>query len=398
MKKEKGITLIVLVVTVVVLLILAGITIPLLIGDSSIIKQAREGKEQTEIGEEREKVNVSATLAAREDTWGRLTEENFAKELDEQIGPRDEKYTLTLDEENEQFIVKYLESGRVYYIDAEPEPKVPEMPETTDKRELKVGDYVDYEPDEVTTPYKLTSANTGYESDQSISQEDIRWQILRIYEDGRIDLIGSANTSNVYVCLRGAPGYNNGVYLLNDLCETLYSRKSDGITARSVNLEDFDKWLTEEGKRERNIYNIEVVQYGKTNTYTDSSYRKYPHLYQYENGSGIDLDIQDANNPPVKTGGLGVSDYIKGDDTEKKYTNGLTTQTYSIASNGLTVTQTFYSIEINETNYGEGSKVLWHTSPYWLASRYTKCYNYEVRFGLGVASYECSGRKPFVLL
>ena len=44
-----GITLIALVVTVVVLLILAGISIRVLSGDNGIINQAKKGKEETEI-------------------------------------------------------------------------------------------------------------------------------------------------------------------------------------------------------------------------------------------------------------------------------------------------------------------------------------------------------------
>ena len=52
MKRNKGITLIALVVTIVVLLILAGITINYVMGDNSIFQKAVAAKEktQTEIG------------------------------------------------------------------------------------------------------------------------------------------------------------------------------------------------------------------------------------------------------------------------------------------------------------------------------------------------------------
>ena len=46
---EKGITLISLVVTIVVLLILAGITIGIVTSDDGLIKNANDAKEQTEI-------------------------------------------------------------------------------------------------------------------------------------------------------------------------------------------------------------------------------------------------------------------------------------------------------------------------------------------------------------
>ncbi len=57
--KNKGITLIALVVTIVVLLILAGITISLVFGSNGVIQKAQDSKEQTEIGEMREKLEMA---------------------------------------------------------------------------------------------------------------------------------------------------------------------------------------------------------------------------------------------------------------------------------------------------------------------------------------------------
>ena len=57
--ENKGITLIALVVTIVVLLILAGITISLVFGSNGVIQKAQDSKEQTEIGEMREKLEMA---------------------------------------------------------------------------------------------------------------------------------------------------------------------------------------------------------------------------------------------------------------------------------------------------------------------------------------------------
>ena len=57
--KNKGITLIALVVTIVVLLILAGVSISMLSGDDGIIKNAQEAKNKTEQGEKDEKTNLA---------------------------------------------------------------------------------------------------------------------------------------------------------------------------------------------------------------------------------------------------------------------------------------------------------------------------------------------------
>ena len=48
LQKEKGITLVALVVTIVVLLILAGVSINLVLGENGLITQAQEAKRKTE--------------------------------------------------------------------------------------------------------------------------------------------------------------------------------------------------------------------------------------------------------------------------------------------------------------------------------------------------------------
>ena len=58
-KKETGITLIALVITVIVLLILAGVTIAALSGDNGILTRAKEAKEKTEQAQEDEKQKLS---------------------------------------------------------------------------------------------------------------------------------------------------------------------------------------------------------------------------------------------------------------------------------------------------------------------------------------------------
>ena len=47
--KNKGVTLIALAVTIVVMLILAGVTISVLNGENGIVKQAQKAKEESKI-------------------------------------------------------------------------------------------------------------------------------------------------------------------------------------------------------------------------------------------------------------------------------------------------------------------------------------------------------------
>ena len=57
--KISGITLIALVVTIVVLLILAGITISLVFGENGIISKSKNAKEQTQIAQVREQLELA---------------------------------------------------------------------------------------------------------------------------------------------------------------------------------------------------------------------------------------------------------------------------------------------------------------------------------------------------
>ena len=58
-KLENGITLIALVVTIVVLLILAGITISLVFGSNGVIKKVQEANENTKIAQVREQLELA---------------------------------------------------------------------------------------------------------------------------------------------------------------------------------------------------------------------------------------------------------------------------------------------------------------------------------------------------
>lgn len=60
--KEKGITLIALVVTIVVLLILAGVSISMLTGENGIITQAQDAKLATERSSLREQFQYIAEM------------------------------------------------------------------------------------------------------------------------------------------------------------------------------------------------------------------------------------------------------------------------------------------------------------------------------------------------
>ena len=81
LKSNKGITLIALVITIIVLLILAGVSIAMLTGQNGILTQAQNASKQTEIGEEKEQIALAYNGAVTEKQSTDIT----AKDLNDQF-------------------------------------------------------------------------------------------------------------------------------------------------------------------------------------------------------------------------------------------------------------------------------------------------------------------------
>ncbi len=116
--KEKGVTLVALSVTIIILLILAGTSIAILTGDDGNIKQAQEGKRLTEISEERQAIDLAIVDAIKSDNNAELTkesEENLKKALNKQIG--EGTYEIKYNETNNTFEITFKESQRTYIVD-----------------------------------------------------------------------------------------------------------------------------------------------------------------------------------------------------------------------------------------------------------------------------------------
>ena len=82
LKESKGITLIALVITIIILLILAGVTIATLTGDNGILKKAGDAKTQTEQAKEDE--NLKIAIAGSYGTDGKLNLKDLKDNLENQ--------------------------------------------------------------------------------------------------------------------------------------------------------------------------------------------------------------------------------------------------------------------------------------------------------------------------
>ena len=112
-KKNNGITLIALVITIIVLLILAGVTIATLTGENGILTRASQASEQTEIAEEKEAIGIAYAGVLADNNGTGVS----ADELQNELQKNGYNATVT-DNGNGTFTVKF-ETGREYTINAD---------------------------------------------------------------------------------------------------------------------------------------------------------------------------------------------------------------------------------------------------------------------------------------
>ena len=112
-KNDKGITLLALVITIIVLLILAGITISAITGDNGIIGNAEKAKEEAEIANEKEIVEKATVQAMGNNKYGNIEENELQSELDKETGEGKTEATNIGDE----FEIIFNDSNRYYTVD-----------------------------------------------------------------------------------------------------------------------------------------------------------------------------------------------------------------------------------------------------------------------------------------
>lgn len=118
MKKNNGITLIALVITIIVLLILAGVSIAMLTGKNGILNQATSAKTQTKEKEEEEIIRLIYNAAQirqkapQENDIGKSFSELLIDEAS-----KHEEYNIDIESEGTSFVVNFDISGNSYKLD-----------------------------------------------------------------------------------------------------------------------------------------------------------------------------------------------------------------------------------------------------------------------------------------
>ena len=112
-KERKGITLIALVVTIVVILILAGITVGMVTSDNGILKETKNAKQQAKIDNEKSIVERAKMLAMMRSKNGAITYEIFEPALKDESG----KISTDVSDAGDTIEVLFTDSNRYYEVD-----------------------------------------------------------------------------------------------------------------------------------------------------------------------------------------------------------------------------------------------------------------------------------------
>ncbi len=239
--RNKGITLIALVISIIVLLILAGISISMLSGDNSILQKTTEAKEENEFSQEKEQIALAYNAAIID----KMTQENKAiikENFDNSIKDYDSGAT-TLSEGSK--IIVTLSNGHKYTI-----YKNGNVGEYTEPPLARDALTVTVSGDNVTSPYYVNypskkgtiKCRVLYNDDtyglQLISVNPVTTVNLGT-NDSNKNVTGNMNSTS-----RARASYNRSILSLNESTEE-FIETSDGsilaTDARCVGSNPLDK-------------------------------------------------------------------------------------------------------------------------------------------------------------
>ena len=429
-KNVKGITLIALVITIIVLLILAGVKIATLTGDNGILTKANEAKTITNEKDEEEQIEIG------------YTEYLMADQTGEKVNFEVSEAAVTGKEGD--WIIRFNKTGKEYYFDGETITKVTWKQEEDTitnietKQTLKVGDYVDYDPTLEANASDLTYTSktdkTGADSDQEFNAETYKnaeygWRILGVSK-GKLRLISGefvgagnyTNGSRTYYTLKGKKGCINGIEELNKI-SAIFGHGKGAEKATSITAEDINEitgYDPAKAKCEEGNFN----EYGNKVTYTKEGETKLSSRAtngQKWSGTQSTLNYYDKSNKTFKTLTSGstqiTSTYYYYNPTTLNTKQEKPTQ--GVDENGVynTIYQILFGKYAVNTDSYEISFVGTGTQPrYWLASESAntvtngvnwglrrvndgKVYNRGIYFSSGTEySYDDFGVRPIVYL
>ena len=202
-KTSKGITLIALVITIVVLLILAGVSIATLTGENGMIAKANQAKEASKKAELRERIQL-AVIASRANTTGEIDKEVLHDELAkiEGIGDLPDKdANFPWEVTAGGYTIKITEDGDVNIQGDATEPTTPSEIALTgitinpESAELEIGGTIQIE---VTKEPSNTTEKVIYESNaENVATVDESGKVTAKAEGTAIITVKGEKTTSV---------------------------------------------------------------------------------------------------------------------------------------------------------------------------------------------------------
>ncbi len=252
LKESRGITLIALVVTIIVLLILAGISISIVIGNSGILQKAKYAASENEKGKEKEIIALAyeSALASKASNGNSLTvtAEDMNAELTGKgaIAKGNNPIKVTFTDSKRQYTIN--SNGTIDYAG------IKNNDDTIMVSDLEIGDYIKYGDKLTVKTYETSLENTGFYKNQTFETDNqVLWRVMNKKDNGEVEIVAVSNTLDngetfAEETYEEIPFEHFGLYinnflnaenLLNELCNQLYS--SDTGTGRSINVNDINK-------------------------------------------------------------------------------------------------------------------------------------------------------------
>lgn len=247
--------------------------------------------------------------------------------------------------DSEETLIFDVQSG---YITNTLDDIVKPNDESEIKDKINIGDYIEYRPIET-----ILTLEKDYSGSNNIKLETINtnWQILDINDKAEITLISEEPINNV--SLKGSLGYNNGVYLLNDLCYKLYS-SNDSKYVRNLNIEDIEKYL------DTDVWNYDIQSNYKT--YISNLY--YPTIWSKE--KNVIIDNTNINGTLNKSESVELSKL----------------NSYKETTLSLTTKNNYWSSSLIENNFKDKEMYKLLIKNELLSTRYTSTEEDNIEWGL----------------
>ena len=358
--KTNGITLIALVITIIVLLILAGVSIATLTGNNGILTQAGNAKDNTRGASVQEAIDLWKANKNADKLAGTTTAQTQEELLNQLLSEK-----LITEEEKGKLV-----AGETITIGNKNITLVKTLVEAFNAGEINIGDYVDYTP--VAGSTSVSKEETGYDAEQSYTVDTTTtWRVLGLSEDGEHLLLISGSPikkdgADPYLILQGAESYYNCEDALDKICSIYKNDLAD--EARSIRIEDINRTLgITVDKTENKVYKTSDSE--KTNI---DGYRVMGETYTYKSGDYAPENYLKATYP---------SNEKYQNLTSKVAGNTVPADAYAYSYTDSNIVEqggTIYNLLFKGTTSSEN-----YAKSYWLASPGVGAYSGHAYFGPG---------------